>query len=85
MAAISQTTFSSAFQVLNENIWIFNNISLINVPWDLIGSIGSDNGLAPNRRQAIFWNSVGVFYWRIYTSLGLDELSVIPDAFKPVL
>ena len=39
--------------------------------------IGSDNGLAPNRRQAIIWTNDGLVYWRIYASVGLDELSVI--------
>ena len=29
------------------------------------GSIGSDNGLAPNRRQTIIWSNVGMFYWHI--------------------
>ena len=38
------------------------------------GGIGSDNGLAPNRRQAIIWINVGMFYWRIDASLGLNEL-----------
>ena len=38
------------------------------------GSIGSDNGLAPRRWQAIIWNNVGM-YWHIYASwLGLNEL-----------
>ena len=27
--------------------------------------IGSDNGLAPNRRQAIIWTNDGLVYWRI--------------------
>ena len=38
------------------------------------GSIGSDNGLAPARREAIIWSNVGMLYWRIYASLGLNEL-----------
>ena len=38
------------------------------------GSIGSDNGLAPNRRQAIIWTDVGMLYGRIYASPGLNEL-----------
>ena len=29
------------------------------------GSIGSDNGLAPNRRQAIIWTNVGMLYGHI--------------------
>ena len=30
---------------------------------------------APFRRQAIIWNFVGMFYWHVYASLGLDELT----------
>ena len=37
-------------------------------------SIGSDNGLAPNRRQAITWISGDPVRWRIYAALGRDEL-----------
>ena len=32
-------------------------------------SIGSDNGLAPNRRQAIIWTNNGIVYWPIYARL----------------
>ena len=35
--------------------------------------IGSDNGLAPNRRQAIIWVNDGPVFWRIYASIGLNE------------
>ena len=41
------------------------------------GSIGPDNGLAPNRRQAIIWTNDDLGYWRIYASLGLNELKII--------
>ena len=34
-----------------------------------------DNGLAPNRRQAIIWTNDGLIYWHIYASLSLNELS----------
>ena len=65
---------------LNENIWIPINISSLNfVPHGLIdsqyGSIGSDNGLAPTRRQAIIWTNDGQVWWRVYASLGLNELN----------
>ena len=33
----------------------------------------SDNGLAPNRWQAIIWTKDGIVNWRIYASLGLNE------------
>ena len=36
--------------------------------------IGSDNGSAPTRPQAISWTNGGIVYWRIYASLGLNEL-----------
>ena len=39
------------------------------------GSICSDNGLPPNSLQAIIWTKVGMLYWRIYASLGHNELT----------
>ena len=56
---------------LNENVRISNKISLKFVPKDQINNIaGSDNGLAPTRRQAVTWTNDGLVYWRIYASLG---------------
>ena len=37
-------------------------------------SLGSDDGLAPNRRQAIIWTKAGLIYSVIYASLGRKEL-----------
>ena len=37
-------------------------------------STASCNGLAPIRRQAIIWINDGQVCWRIYASLGLNEL-----------
>ena len=39
-------------------------------------SIGLNDGLAPDRRQAIIWNNVDSIHWRIYEALGGDELIV---------
>ena len=53
-------TFKRIF--VNENVSIFIEISLKFVPKDPINnnrSIGSDNGLAPSRRQAIIWSNDG--------------------------
>ena len=36
--------------------------------------IGLDNGLAPNRRQAIIWTNAQPIHGRIYAALGGDEL-----------
>ena len=46
---------------LNENIYISIDISLNFVPKDPINNIniGSDNGLALTRQQAIIWTSDG--------------------------
>ena len=45
---------------LNESVWISINISLKFVPegqfWQY-SSTGSENGLAPARRQAIIWTN----------------------------
>ena len=38
-----------------------------------MASLGSDNGLAPDRRQAIIWNNGGLIYRRLYASLGVNE------------
>ena len=35
-------------------------------------SIGLDNGLAPNRRQAIIWTNAYLIHWRIYAAIGGD-------------
>ena len=64
MADISQTTFSNAFSWMKENTSISINISLKFVPEGRINNIlhiGSDNGLAPTRRQAIIWTNDGKF------------------------
>ena len=38
-------------------------------------SIGLDNGLAPNRWQAIIWTNADPINWRIYATPGGDELT----------
>ena len=64
----------------NEILWILGKISSRYVPcgsnWQY-SSIASDNGVAPNRRQAIIWSNSGMFCWCIYASLGLNE-SICP-------
>ena len=64
---------------LNENFQIwkkkkFTEICSLGFDWQY-GSIGSDNGLAPNRRLAINWSKDGMSYWCKYASLGLNELT----------
>ena len=69
MAAIPPTTFS------NEFTWIqilFFALTFTDVPsWGYDKrnqSIGSDNGLAPFRRQAIIWTNADPVHWRIYVA-----------------
>ena len=38
-------------------------------------SISLDNGLAPNTWQAIIWTNADPINWRIYATLGGDELT----------
>ena len=50
-----------------------------------LASIGSDNGLAPSRRQAIIWTKWWWVYRRIYASLGLNELNSLAWLFAGAL
>ena len=43
--------------------------------WQYV-SIGSGDGLAPFRRQAIIWTNAHPVHWRIYAALGGDELKI---------
>ena len=72
-ATLADHIFKCIF--LNENDRIAFQISLQFVLKSPINSIGSGNGLAPNRRQPTFWNIAGLINWRIYASLGGDGLA----------
>ena len=69
--AILQTTFSNAISWMKKN---FNEVCSLRSNWQY-SSIGSDNGLAPTRRQAIIWANDDPVQRRIYASLGLNELT----------
>ena len=76
MDAISQTTFWSAFS------WMKMFELRLKFHWSLFQRVQLtifqhclDNGLAPIRRQAIIWTKWCLFYWRIYASLGVNELN----------
>ena len=66
-------------KTLNFN-YNFTEICSLGSNWQY-GSIGSDNGLAPNRRQAIIWTNDGPGYWRLYASLDLNELNAVLNTF----
>ena len=58
------------FLILEYN---FTEMCSLGSNWQY-GSVDSDNGLAPNRRQAIIWSNVGKRDWHIDASPGLNEL-----------
>ena len=64
MAAISKTIFSNAFLRMKSVVYRSK------FHW----SIGLDNGLASNRRQAIIWTNANPIHWRIYAALEGDVL-----------
>ena len=58
---------------MNEKFCISIPISLKFVPKGPIVSIGSGNGLAPIRCQAIIWTNGSLVCWCIYALLSLNE------------
>ena len=81
MSAISQTTFSNAFS------WMKSFVFWLKFYWSLflrVQLIGSDNGLVPNRRQAIIWTNADPIHWRIYAALGGDELKATETVYIQV-
>ena len=74
--------------LLNENVWTWIDISFhFQVcSWgsnQQYSNIGSDNGLVPTRWQAIIWTKDGLGWWRIYASLGLNELTTSSKVLMP--
>ena len=81
MNAILQTIFFTSFfkwKLLFSLDWNFTEVCFQRSNWQK-AIIGSDNGLAPNRRQAIIWTNGGLVYGRIYASHGLNKLSYTWD------
>ena len=56
--------------------WNFIEICSLGYRWQFC-SIVSDNGLAPNRRQAIIWSNADPIHWHIYAALGGDEFTQV--------
>ena len=62
MAAIFQTTFSNAFPSMKMYEFRLKFYKFCSQGSnEQYSSIGSDNGLAPARRQAIIWTNDGLF------------------------
>ena len=76
MTTILQTIYLNAFAWMEILEFQLNFIEICSLwlNWQCT-IIDSDNGLVPNRRQAIVWSSNGGFYWRIYASFVLSELT----------
>ena len=75
MAAFLQTILSYAFSWLKSFVcWFkFHWNSCLSINWQQT-IIGWDNGLAPNRQQAIIWTNADPIHWCIYAALRGDEL-----------
>ena len=76
MDAITQTIFSDAFFQWKYLISFEISPELFSQGsnWQYT-TIGSDNGLAPKRQQAIFWTNADPIHWRIYDAgAGVCEL-----------
>ena len=69
---------------VNENFYILIQISLKFVPKGPIHKhcIGSDNGLAPNRRQAIIWTNAHRIHWCMQGSDQFISFNSIQFQFK---
>ena len=76
MAAISaHNNFKCIFLNENDSIPIridCTEICFQETSWQY-ASIGSGNGLKPNRRQAITWTNADPVHWHIYAALGGDN------------
>ena len=82
MAAVSQTTFSSVFSGMKNLVFCFELHWILFLRVQLtITQHCLDNGLAPNRRQAITWTNADPIHRCIYAALGGDELTV--NAWHP--
>ena len=60
---------------MNEKYCILIQISLKFVPKDPIDNepaLVLDNGMAPNKRQAIIWTNADPIHWCLYAPLGGD-------------
>ena len=77
MAAISQTIFSSAFSLTKSLVFLLKLPRSFFQGSNLLQPcIDSDNGMAPDRRQAIIWTNAYPIHWRIYAALEGDELTL---------
>ena len=69
-----QTIFSNSLSCVK--FWLQFHLNFSQCSNDKWVSIGSNNRLTSNRRQAIIWTDDSLVYWHIYASLGHDELMV---------
>ena len=78
MVTILQMKFWNAFSQMKMFYFDWNWIEIRSWLYNQkFTNIGSDNGLAPNRRQAIIWTNDGLDQWRIYALISLHELNDI--------
>ena len=74
ITAISQTTFQMHFLECFVFWFKFHWRLFLRVQLTITQHC-LDNGLAPNRRQAIIWTNAHPINWRLYMALGGDEIN----------
>ena len=87
MAAILLTTFSNVVSWMKSFVFRFRfhwSLFLRGSKWQW-PSTGIDNGLAPNRRQAIIWTNADPIHGRIYVARGscVNASRSVWMSFKP--
>ena len=75
MGNIFQTIFSNEFSWMEMIDFEYSLAEFCSSGsyWQKYVSIHND--VAPNRRQSIIWTNDGLGWWRIYASLGLNQLT----------
>ena len=82
MAKNMQTISSNIFPLMNCLNFSYNITGVCSsVSNRQSAIIGSDNCLAMNRPQAIIWTNIGLVYWSMYVSLGLNESKAFSQMF----
>ena len=62
--------FSDIIKVISNSLRFFPKCPDNNSP-----ALVQINDFVPNKQQAFMWTNGGLFYWYIYASLGLDDLT----------
>ena len=57
----------------NKKVWLSSKVSLKSIPYGRINN-------KPALVQIMAWRRIGIVYWRLYASLGLNEFKTISES-----